>query len=831
MTSRIIEFDWGHMNRRRVLLILSSVLVIHCSWGGEVAIAKESGGLSFDFHALSAERFGAASGGRNLAAGIKAKPVYGFIYNSNWADPSAGIPEEEVRKHVKWTESDGELMVFKDRGLLDVCKGDLRVAGEALASWETRIPIDSPQGGVYRLGFDYKMNHEIGTSGRCIVWIRNRFASYVDLENCDTEWKPYVTLVQVPAGTTEIKVNVNHSGVGSLVYRNLTLVAERSPTRVTLTACAHAQVDKSFAVGADQVGCITYMWKRAFGESAFDWKRFTFRLVLPKGFDFIAATWAKKGDADVTRRADGSSVVMLPAKRNESPPQSYKDSNWGRFGVLVRAKADASEGEGSFEALYDGKTISNVERTRWFTIAPVTARKPKRYRNGFFPGSGYGVYDDDEASFAYAKMASDAGADWWIPELPPKPRIAEIYRRAGISVITPQTCGIRDGYIVNGGKSFSDEKGRPPEDRFVARNPGRDSDLLNAVCPFSIIEERPYFLTNTMARMAVSVRGCDGIWANWEPHTYVNQGCMCDRCRRAFAAFIGKDEKIVDKELWWNEVRSGGKWEKENRAFRSMVHGRMIKVIDRHVRLATGADSSFGLIPGVAWCEMSSWWPKNNSAPECKQIEYAGSLRWIDPWGPYPFWNLDTAFAASEGFNVAYWFAAKDVREQVNRDYPVGKRPKILAFPQGNQSCEWITEPEWLGLGLDSFFFNGWEASVVYFFPKGYDARYWRSFAEATERAARYEDYVFDGRRCDNEVSVRTPGFSRRRKGRVSLYLDVSDVSLVQHAAYEKDGKLIVAVLNFSDSEAAPVEIDARGFRVAKGLVPAARCRVFELEK
>ena len=30
---------------------------------------------------------------------------------------------------------------------------------------------------------------------------------------------------------------------------------------------------------------------------------------------------------------------------------------------------------------------------------------------------------------------------------------------------------------------------------------------------------------------------------------------------------------------------------------------------------------------------------------------------------------------------------------------------------------------------------------MVYFFPKGCDARYWRSFAAATARAGRYEDF------------------------------------------------------------------------------------------
>ena len=34
-------------------------------------------------------------------------------------------------------------------------------------------------------------------------------------------------------------------------------------------------------------------------------------------------------------------------------------------------------------------------------------------------------------------------------------------------------------------------------------------------------------------------RRMDGAWANWEPFSFVNQGCMCDTCRREFAKFLG----------------------------------------------------------------------------------------------------------------------------------------------------------------------------------------------------------------------------------------------------------------------------------------------------
>ena len=455
-----------------------------------VAAPQDPGGLSFDFKALSDQRFGGASGGVDVAKGVKPHPNYGFVYNSSWLDSSAGIPAAAVKQHVTWSEEGDEFVVVNGEGLLAVCRNDADVAAYVLSSWGTDIPLPDGEGGMYRLAFDYKMSHTIGQLGQCIVRANAKggFTVKEGLENCDSEWKPFVAQFSVAKGERTVRVNLNLSGVGSLRYRGLSLVRETIATRVQVTTGAHGQVDKSFAVGAGQVGCITYMWRRRFGEPEFATKDFSFRLTLPKGFTFRAANWVKKGAAKVMVRPDGASEVLLPAKAGRGPTYSYRDSNWSRFGILVQAAADAREGMGSFEVLYRGETVSNVEPTRWFAIPAVkVAAKPKRYRNGFFPGSGYGVYDDPEASFAYAKMASDAGADWWIPSVPPKPALAALYRKAGIALITPQTGGVRDGYVVHGG-SYASTPDIPESERYQARQPGSNSMFATAVCPLSVVD-------------------------------------------------------------------------------------------------------------------------------------------------------------------------------------------------------------------------------------------------------------------------------------------------------------------------------------------------------
>ena len=77
-----------------------------------------------------------------------------------------------------------------------------------------------------------------------------------------------------------------------------------------------------------------------------------------------------------------------------------------------------------------------------------------------------------------------------------------------------------------------------------------------------------------------------------------------------------------------------------------------------------------------------------------------------------------------------------------------------MSFPHGVQCKTCFTQPESISLSLLSFFFNRWESSIVYAFPKGCDARFWQTFADATTVAAKCEDIVWDGRRCDDEVSL-----------------------------------------------------------------------------
>ena len=139
-----------------------------------------------------------------------------------------------------------------------------------------------------------------------------------------------------------------------------------------------------------------------------------------------------------------------------------------------------------------------------------------------------------------------------------------------------------------------------------------------------------------------------------------------------------------------------------------------------------------------------------------------------------------------------------DVREQVNRDYPEGKRPKLRSFPHGLQLCDWVIQPENLELGMDAFFFNGFESTIVYAFPKGYDNRYWNAFARAVDTAGKYESYVIDGKRIDGDVQlIPVPEYAAPSGTVADAIPRYKNEPMLQVAAYRLGDKRIAAVFNF----------------------------------
>lgn len=769
----------------------------------------EAGGATFDFKAASDRRFAASAEGAACALSDW-KDSYCFLHSStiSGSDPR----RRKIRTGVEWLVEGAERVIVKKPELVDIC-GGADIAASVSGGWSSTVRLPDSSGGIYRVYFKYRMRHEVGGFGGLLLTPRLKkdapegvkapgLSVYAlpDLWSEDGMWAKDI---RVPPHCDRLDVVMRVDGVGALRFSDFAVTRRRFDTPVTVRFAPAAFLDGTYAFPDGGCGIMCIQWRR---NDAGEYRRddIGYELTLPRGYTLVEAVMADPDDVKPAPAADGATVWRMKANAYAAGVPGPAFNGWSPLSVLVRAETGAPRGTASFSVLSAGRRVSDVAEVEVFTVPAFTAAQPKRFGTGVYPGGPYCGFRSAAGREAFAGMLQDAGVNW-MTHLRATPEVYALWRSKGIRTITPEW------YLCANGFRVGDGKGRPDDQKYVTTATGHD-DYARATCPVAVYEEKSYFREKFLPALARFLEGADGLWANWEPYYFSGRGCFCDSCCRAFADWkkLSYDEV---KRGWPGNMKYGARFGSDAPRFRSWQHGRLVKTIDRHVKRLTGGAASTGFIPGIAWCEMSSGWRPLDLAPEVQAIDYAGALKWIDPWGPYPWWSADSPYVEKPADLLSYWCAAKDVREQVDRDYPASARPKLMALPHGYQGEDAICQPEGVSLSMDAFFFNGWEAAALYTFPKGFDARWWRAFAEAGARAAKYEDAVFDGVRVDAKVKlVPDAGYPAPAKNVLGRYLAwTTDVPYLQCAAYDHGGRRVCAVINFAHAARARFTLRAEG--------------------
>lgn len=672
------------------------------------------------------------------------------------------------------------------------------------------VRLPDSAGSRFRLSFRYRMRHRKGELGYAFVFYYSRDPktgklverkdvkasySYYDvwvLKNEWADWNRFSREFTAPAGPDTVKVVLRLDGDGDLLFEDpgLAAVAAEEVKPVAFRMMPHGLLDGTFRVSEGQCGMMAFRWTDNTSEKV-DPKRCEFRFDLPKCVRMAGTTFADaKSIVRKPLKGGGERVTFRPDRR------AFSAMRFAQTLLVTAAGKPGDSGEGVMRVFHDGVQVSGDERIRFEIVRRISAMRPKRYQNGVYVYQANATFEDAESDAAFAGMMADAGVGWVVAD-EVTPGMVSQWRKNGIAKVTPNA-RIANGYYMG------DWQGRPKEDSFVATENAGDKTwdryISRSTCPLAVIEERGYFVNHTVPKtLRPAARGADGLWANWEPFMFRGRGCRCAKCEAAY-------------------VRYHDETGRSRADFRSMLHGLLVRTVDRHVRRAVDGDS-VGFIPGVSWREMASSWREKDPSPESRPIDYAAHMEWINPWGPYVYWDLRIPYIYQKRGPLAHFVAAKDVREQVDSDFPeASRRPKLMSFPQGIQcSGEWIAQPQWISMALDSFFFNRWECSVVYFFPEGYDARYWRAFAEATTRAARFEPFVLDGVRMDGMTELDVAREYAVPSRYVSTYLpNARNMPLLQQATYGNGDSRIVAAFNFWERGEAFFTLRAKGLAAGK---------------
>lgn len=701
---------------------------------------------------------------------------------------------------------------------LDVTK-DRNLVGEPKAGrngCRTEAILPDMDGGEYILSFRYRMpntfpiRQDAYSLGGCRLSYDNGGTQLQKVLVAVGDWFPFLRTVEIPKGVRKIKIQMELKRDAQFDFKDLALVKCDGRPEFEIRLGAHANLGGVFWLSAGQCSFLTFECRKS-KASTFDLKGVSFVVTLPKHVEFVDSSF---GDADSLKKevlSDGRTRISFRRRKEYNIGHNW--SYWAPGGMLVRTSSDIALGEvgkGRIDAFCEGRRIGESDNILFMVGPPVEkAQKPKTYFQGVDYGAGLSrAFNSDAAQLEFARFMADCGVGAVISGHD-TPHMRDILHKGGIRYVLPDLGICANGYMLG---SWDD---LPPEDiRFIFDvDPQKDENMnmrSRSVCPIAIYSESHWFRNSYLPQLARNLEGADGLWANWELYMYVNRGCFCSKCRKAFADFI----KVPESDLMagWPRIALSEKYKSRWEAFRSREHGRVVRTINRHVTELTGGPNSLGFVPGVEWADLSSCWRDENLASQYRPISYAGDLKWIEPWGPYAAWESAEPYFYLKYKPIAPFFAAADLRQQIDKDYPLPKRPKLMSYPQGVQGGTWVGQPETIAMSLDSYFFNRWEASMLYHFPKGADARYWRCFAKCVTRAARYEDWVFKGRETTSFVLARPVSEYAQPVAYATRFVPWSkNVAMLQTRAFSFGGVRIVAVLNFWQKGEAFFDLKARG--------------------
>ena len=790
--------------------------------------------VTFDFVAASAQMFADEGNAENLAKEIR----WSTGVNIQTSQVRSDDPmRKAVWKGVRFLppETDGTLRQVNGPELLKMCGGSEDFTKEVASSRTTYLPSPGASGQIVRVSFKYRSRHELGTRTFFYVGFnapkkqgeRNAKVLSTRLLSLAGTTDGFVAFhreYRIPAGAATMCLMMRFDGIGEFAFKDVCVSVAGEEPPIVLKQAAQGFFTPRFEIGEGQPGIVCWHWRQASGSSGGAPSNLRCVLTVPKEFSLDGVSFADIAKAKRRDLPDGAVEYRMPCAYYLLPKSSF--NNWLRLGAAVSSKRGVgAEGDLSLHVEdAAGKRLSDTVRTRLVVTAKVKAAAvPERYVIGIVPAGPY-FMTCGEAADSISAMVLDSGVRGAILHSA-SDATATLWHGKGAKQVVVGNSELANGFI------YGPAKGRPESERFhfLGSSPHRFASV--AACPISCYSESDYFKTVTVPWLQAMLRGADGFWSNWEPYHFARIGCMCDRCRAAFAAYAKVDEETLAAE-WPREIAPDGKYGRRIERFRSVEHGKVVRTLARHLKRMAGP-GGMGFIPGIAWPEMSSCWRTRNLAAEVQAIDYAGELDWICPWGPYVCWDTSSPYVPRRAPALVAFAAARDVRRTVDADYPAGKRPKLMGFLSGNSyGTDWIAQPEWIEVQALAQFFNGWEATYFEGFPRGYDARYWRALVRAAETAAKWEPFVAGGVRADDDVSLRCPGDATFPKVRmVSEYLPADDgMAAVQHVAWRLGGRVAVAVFNFTERDSFDVDVMADGRAVRHALrIPPCACVVTEV--
>jgi hypothetical protein len=332
-----------------------------------------------------------------------------------------------------------------------------------------------------------------------------------------------------------------------------------------------------------------------------------------------------------------------------------------------------------------------------------------------------------------------------------------------------------------------------------------DGSYYSGICPVEVYRKGPYFqkaIKEPLRKLIVIDRQTEHVMPNWEPYMYFFKGCFCPRCKEEFIRFSKLPREKVDKAWPADVIRDyRDLWAQ----FRSWQHGRLLVAMEETVNglgKEAGVESHF--VPAIAYDLFLAGWEKEERNRQIAVLDFAGELPLLAPWAPYIEDLLGKPYQYMTGKHLALHAGASGVREFLDSRLPADKRPRIMAYLMLGPFA-YFKQPEAVQFDYLTYFLDGYQGAFLYFFPEGYDARYWKAMAQTHTLIAQFEPYVTSGvRKVDHEIAPETPlaAATEQSLQECTLYDDAKKeqwkrASLLQSWEFQKQGARLIAVADF----------------------------------
>lgn len=806
----------------------------------------DRGGVTFPMEKISAERFKPAqpSAANLLVNSDLSQPLLGTYGQTGrgW-DTSTWIFGEANRKKFDTdsrmftsakivTAEDGRKALQLNRPIsLEKLMGDL--SDKFTISFSQLVKLPDEKGGSYRLTLDCR-NQLIGKNRfdqMVLLWFRDgsdprpgrgketREYIYSKLLSAP-EWHPHSLEFTVPPGTRDLNVTFRADGCGKVQIRNPQLVRleNRNQIPVTVELSPFKLLDNTFALAPGLPGVMGFKFRNNLPKGTLKYGKIRMNLELPAEISVDGANCFFGKEVSRTEfSADGKKWTRRQFSLDGIIPYIRNSTDFNGWNIPdVMISGNAAPGTVWNNCRYylteDGKILGTPET---FTLKMLPAfRKstaPKQFFTGFSSVYNDLTFQQPELNKRIAEFVGRTGTTLMLMDADAE--YSAMLRANGVRLIGAETYAIANGYRIG----VPDAAQRPAYANYLDKN-GKPviSGSHSLTCPAAIYNRTPYYNTFVLPILKKKLATLDGIVPNWEPYGTINRGCFCGSCRDEFAKFAGIPADKI-KEIWPAKVQPGFEYRDQIIRFRAEQHAKLIKTLHEDC-LKTGS-GKIGFCPEVGTDQIIVYPNHFYEQWEFTPYEYAGSLKWLNVWGPYVWFLADQPYAYTKGANLLTWEMARRVIRDYRKAFPdPSKRAKLMAMPHGSQ-CDGtaLGQPESLVMDQLSSFLAGYDASVLYFFPRGYDHRYWQAFADCNTLIAANEDMVMNGKPLSGVSAVPQSPFPAPAENIEPKFLpDVKKSDLLQIAAFEKDGRILAAVGNFWEKGDVVFKLSVPGLNPAK---------------